>query len=158
MKFESIMQTRSASYKIICNVAYRPTSEDYKLNPESFYFKYGKRKPEGRGYEIIVLNYDEIMGWHQRERKLVKDGKLISLHVHTGDDSKQYVCYPFQIKTKDEATRLFKEWTRIMFAQIFFGLSDTRLYEETKSLEMTKWVEFIDGFLLKKGITIKDNL
>jgi hypothetical protein len=139
-------------------VAFRPSSEDYKLNPESFYLEYGKRKPEGRGYEIIILNYDEIMEWHQKERKLVRYGNLVNLHIHVGDDSKQYVCYPFQIKTKDEAIRLFKEWARIMFAQIFFGLSDSFLYGETKSLEMTKWAEFIDDFLFKKGITIKDIL
>lgn len=158
MKIESKLDVFGAEHTISCKINFRPSSESYQLNPDSFYLEFGKKKPVGKGYEIEILNYPEILDWHKKQKVFTKNGKLLDLHVHKGDDTKMYVCYPLQIKTKEESIRLHKEWSRVMFAQIFFCLTDEFLYLETVSSSTTEWCEYIDEFLKTKNLKIEDSI
>ncbi len=157
MKTKSTLKISGKTYAIRSEAIKRSSVEDYQLDIDNFYIKFGGKPPCGEGYEIEVLNPEEINDWHEKEHKLICENKLIQLHMHTGKDGKTYVCYPLQIKEKEEALRLQKEWARIMFVQIFFGLGDLFLFEATSGKgDTTSWSNFVDIFLKEKGLCVED--
>jgi hypothetical protein len=152
---KSTLKINNQKYSIFVKIHKRRTSNEYQLDIKNFYEKWGGKIPKGQGYEIEILNNEEIQVWHQTQRRLLNsEDQLATLHIHSGNDQKPYVCYPLQIKTKREAEKLFSEWARIMFVQIFFGLSDSFLYEKTQSGSTTEWSKFTDSFLKEKGLQI----
>ena len=158
MRIKSTLKISGKAYVIRCKLRKRSSVEDYQLNIENFYIKFGGKSPCGEGYEIEVLNPKEINGWHKKERKLINENKLVQLHIHAGRDGKSYVCYPLQIKEREEALRLQKEWARIMFAQIFFGLRDVFLFEATGGKgDTTSWSNFIDNFFKEKCLSVEES-
>lgn len=156
MKIVSILELFKKSYGICSEIVRRESLKDYQLDAYSFYQKFGSTIPLGEGFELEVCNYPEILSWHERERKLLSGERLIGLHVHTGNDSKPYVCYPLQMKTATEAIRMHKEWARVMFAQIFFGLTDAFLFAETKSGSTTDWARYVDAYFAEKDCQVGD--
>lgn len=159
INIQSAMNLHGKEYKILGRIHFRSTAFEYQLSFVDFYKRWSGKTPDGVGYEIEILNEAEIMSWHQNCRVHLKaDGELATLHIHGGEDGRPYVCYPSHIKTQEQAIRLFKEWARIMFLQIFFGFSDTYIYNHTQSEDTTVWSVFCDQHFVKNNIFLTDSL
>ncbi len=142
------------TYTFIGILHFRGSAKEYQLDANTFYKAFRGEKPRGRGYEIVVGNNEQILDWHNKERKyLNKDGNPSELHIHTGNDKKPYVCYPPAISTKEEAEDIFDMWARITFGEIFFGFSDEKLAKATGTGEIKDWDEHLRKYFEKNGVT-----
>ncbi len=99
------------------------------------------------GFVVQILNKEEIEFWNERERRMFKDQKELKLHFEEKEEG-CFVPQLFEIKNQAEAISLFKDWSKVMFGQIFFGLNDDILAKETGRKDFHSWAEYSEAFIM----------
>jgi len=154
-EINAVLKKNDKKYPIIAKIHKRNILEDYQLDPINFYQKWRGKKPEGIGYEIEVLNHDELNLLHKEmNRSLDSEGRLISLNIHKGNDDKIYVCYTPHINSFEEAIGVFKNWSCVVYSQIFLGLTYQQLGKEIDSNNFIKISEYAEKKLNKEKLIL----
>ena len=78
-------------------------TKDLKLDPEKFYNKFGNYIPKETIEMMVKLSVSFTIP------RLLTAGT----HLHKGNDRRQYICYPQQIDTIEEAIKIASDWCLI---------------------------------------------
>jgi hypothetical protein len=79
------------------------TKKEFQLDPETFYKQYAG-KIHDQTFEIMV---------NQTTPFSLVDLVSHKTHVHEGNDKKQYICYPTEVKSFPEAVSLAMMWVLV---------------------------------------------
>ncbi len=99
MKIKLFVFSSRCSRKFVAQVHRHINPRQFFLDPKKFYFKWGKKIPQGTHYELELLEPS------------IKVLRETPIHVHASSRSKNlFVCYPRPIPTLEKAIEIFTVW------------------------------------------------
>lgn len=93
--------------------------KNFQLDPDKFYREWNNGKLHDQNIEMMIEETSPFS---------IDDMLKKAVHIHQGNDNKQYVCYPPEVKTMNQAVKIAVSWSIVTILHMKYQ-ADASLFE-----------------------------